>query len=79
VRRAGEYCFMMPGGALGADDALVQRVVGVALDVAHLAVAQGDADAAAAGAHVAGGVLDLDAAVPGVAPAATVLELRNIS
>jgi len=39
--------------ALGADDTLVQWVVGVALDVAHLAVAQMDADAAPARAHVA--------------------------
>ena len=46
---------------LGADHALVQRVLGVALDVAHLAVAQVHADAAAAGAHVAGGVADLGA------------------
>ncbi len=42
--------------ALGADHALVQRVVRVALDIAQLAIAQVDADAAAAGAHVAGGV-----------------------
>ncbi len=45
--------------ALGADHALVQRVVGVAVDVAQLPVLQVHADAAAAGAHVAGGVLDL--------------------
>jgi hypothetical protein len=50
-------------GALGADHALVERMIGVALDVADLAIAQGDADTAAAGAHVTGGVLDLDAAV----------------
>ncbi|MCY1365419.1 hypothetical protein D9M69_522640 [compost metagenome] len=41
---------------LGADHALVQRVLGIALDVAHLAVAQVHPDAAAAGAHVTGGV-----------------------
>ncbi len=43
-------------GALRADHALVQRVVGVAVDVAHLAVLQVDADAAATGAHVASGL-----------------------
>src|SRR6185503_3731171 len=48
--------------ALGADHALVDRVVRVAVDVAHL-LAPGlafemHADAAAAGAHVAGGGLD---------------------
>ncbi len=48
-----------PRGALGADHALVQRVLGVAVDVAQLAVAQVHADAAAAGAHVARGGLDL--------------------
>ncbi len=46
-------------GALGADHALVQRVLRVAVDVAHRAVAQVHADAAAARAHVAGGALDL--------------------
>jgi hypothetical protein len=51
-----------PARALGADHPLVDRMLGVALDEANLAVAQRDADAAAAGAHVAGGVLDLDAA-----------------
>src|SRR3546814_4183775 len=56
-----------PGRALGADHALVDRVRGVALDVAdHLvlapAVGEPHLDAAAAGAHVAGGGLDL---VPG--------------
>ena len=49
------------GRTLGADHALVERVIGVALDVAHLAVAQMHADAAAAGAHVAGGVANLGA------------------
>jgi hypothetical protein len=48
-----------PRAALGADHALVQRVVGVAVDVADLAVAQVHADAAAAGAHVAGRVARL--------------------
>ena len=48
-----------PRGALGADHALVQRVVGVAVDVAYLAVAQVHADAAAAGAHVARGLAHL--------------------
>ncbi len=51
--------FHDPRGTLGADDAMVEWVVGVALDVAHLAVAQMDADAATAGAHVTGGLLDL--------------------
>ena len=46
------------GRTLGADHALVQRMVGVAVDVAHLAVAQMHADAAAAGAHVAGGFVN---------------------
>jgi hypothetical protein len=59
VRRAGDTCFMIPDAALGADHALVERVVGVAVDVADLAVAQVHADAAAAGAHVARGRLDL--------------------
>ncbi len=51
------------GGTLGADHALVQRVIRVAVDVAHLrpvvAFAQVHADAATAGAHVAGGALHL--------------------
>jgi hypothetical protein len=47
------------GAALGADHALVERVVGVAVDVAHLPVDQMHADAAAAGAHVAGGFFHL--------------------
>ena len=47
--------------ALGADHALVERVLGIAVDVAHLAVAQVHADAAAARAHVARGGLDLGA------------------
>ena len=44
-----------PGRALGAEHALVHRVVAVALDVANAAVLQMNLDAAAAGAHVAGG------------------------
>ena len=48
-----------PGGSLGADDAFVERMLGIAVDVANLAVAQVHPDAAAAGAHVAGGGLDL--------------------
>ena len=48
-----------PGGALAAQHPVVHRVVGIALDVAQLAVAQVHANPAAAGAHVAGGVLDL--------------------
>ena len=46
-------------GALGADHALVQRMLGIAVDVADLAVHQVHADAAAAGAHVARGLLHL--------------------
>ncbi len=42
------------GGALGAQHALVHRVIAVALDVADAAVLQMHLDAAAAGAHVAG-------------------------
>ena len=44
-----------PGGALAADHAAIDRVVGVAVDVADPAVHQVHPDAAAAGAHVAGG------------------------
>ena len=51
------------GRALGAEHALVDRVLGIALDEAHLAVLDGDPDAAATGAHVAGGVFHL--ALPG--------------
>ena len=43
-----------PGRTLATQHALVDRVVGVAFDIADLAVAQMDLDAAAAGAHVAG-------------------------
>ena len=46
-------------GTLGADHALVQRVLRVALDVAHFTIAQMHPDAATAGAHVAGGVARL--------------------
>ena len=45
-----------PRAALGADHAVVQRMVGIAFDVADFAVAQVDAYAAAARAHVACGV-----------------------
>ena len=58
--------FHNPRRTLGADHAFVQRVVGIALDVPNLAVAQGDADPAAAGTHITGGVLDLLAACLGV-------------
>jgi hypothetical protein len=44
--------------ALGTDHALVERVIGIAVDVADLAVLQMHANAAATGAHVAGGDLD---------------------
>src|SRR5690606_14070774 len=48
-----------PARALGADHALVDRVRGIALDVAYLAAVHPHLDAAAAGAHVAGGRADL--------------------
>ncbi len=47
------------GGTLAADHAAVDRVVGVALDVADLTILYVDVDAATAGAHVAGGLADL--------------------
>src|SRR3546814_3013310 len=47
------------GRALGTEHALVHRMVGIALQIADLAVLEVDVDAAAAGAHVAGGLLDL--------------------
>ena len=50
-----------PRAALGADHALVQRMIGVAVDVAHLAIAQMHPDTAPASAHVTGRLLDLDA------------------
>jgi hypothetical protein len=49
------------GAALGADHPLVDRVVGIAVDVADLSLAQVHPDAAAAGAHVARGRLDFGA------------------
>ena len=58
----GRDLFHDARGALGANHALVERVVWVAVDVAHLgavvALAQMHADAAAAGAHIASGALD---------------------
>src|SRR5438552_1967361 len=48
-----------PGRALGAEHALVDRVVTIALDEADLAVFERDLDAAATGAHVAGRELGL--------------------
>ena len=47
-----------PGRTLGAQHALVGRVIAVALDETDLVVLQRDLDAAAAGAHVTSGVLD---------------------
>ncbi|MBV6477134.1 MAG: hypothetical protein MOGDAGHF_02816 [Rhodocyclaceae bacterium] len=47
------------GAALGADHALVERVIRISVDVAHLPVDQMHADAAAAGTHVAGGFFHL--------------------
>ena len=47
------------GGTLGAENALVHRMVAVALDIADLAIAKMHIDAASAGAHVAGGLPDL--------------------
>ncbi len=46
-------------GALGAEHALVHRVIAVALNIAYAARAQMHVDAAAAGAHVAGGLAHL--------------------
>jgi hypothetical protein len=46
------------GSALGADHALIQRMFGIAFDIAHFTAAQRHLDAAAAGAHVAGGGFD---------------------
>ncbi len=46
------------GRTLGADHAVVQRMVWVAVDVAHLTVAQMHADAATAGAHIASGLFN---------------------
>ena len=51
------------GCALGAYHSLVQGMLRVALDVAHFAISQGDANAATAGAHITGCVFDFDAAV----------------
>ena len=48
-----------PGRSLGTENALVHRMVAVALDVADLAVTKMNIDAAAAGAHVAGRLPDL--------------------
>src|SRR2546427_8743373 len=48
-----------PGRALGAEHALVDRMIAVALDEAELAVFERDLDAAAARAHVAGREFDL--------------------
>ena len=45
-------------GPLGADHALVQGMLGVALDIANLAVPEVNPDAAAAGAHIASRGLD---------------------
>ncbi len=47
------------GRTLGADHALVQRVLRVAFDVTDLAIAQVHPDAAAAGTHIASGVAGL--------------------
>ena len=46
-------------GPLGAQHALVDRMVAVALDITDAALAQMHIDPAAAGAHVAGGLADL--------------------
>nr|CRH05363.1 protein of unknown function [Candidatus Magnetococcus massalia] len=56
-----------PRGALGADHALVQRVVGVALDVTYLTISQCNSNTAAAGAHIASGRLDFHIAIIKVA------------
>jgi hypothetical protein len=46
------------GRTLGAQHTAVHGMIGIALDVAQLAITQMHLDAAAAGAHVTGGVLD---------------------
>jgi len=51
--------------ALRADHALVERMLRIAVDVAHLAIAQMHADAASARAHVAGRRLDFELFVLG--------------
>jgi hypothetical protein len=48
-----------PGGALGAEHALVYWMVAIALDIADPAILQMHLDPAAAGAHVAGRAFDL--------------------
>ena len=53
VSRAGEYCFMMPELPLAQITPLLSGWSRIAVDVADDAVAQMDADAAAARAHVA--------------------------
>ena len=59
-QRLGQACGRIllhdAGTALGADHAVVERMIRVAVDVAHLAIAQMDADPAAARAHIAGRV-----------------------
>ena len=47
-----------PGGTLGTQNTLVDRMVAIAFDVADLAVLQVHIDTATAGAHVAGGLAD---------------------
>ena len=54
---------MMPLAPLAQITPLLSGCSGIAVDVAHRAVAQVHADAAAARAHVAGGGLDLGATV----------------
>ena len=48
-----------PRRALGAEHALVHRVIAIALDIRDLAILHVHVDAAAAGAHVAGGLAHL--------------------
>ena len=61
--RPGQACRRIllhdPGGALGAEYTLVDRMFGITLDEAYFAIFYGHPDTTAAGAHVAGGGLDL--------------------
>src|SRR5690606_20212083 len=59
VQTGGRVMLHDAGRALGAQHALVDRVLGIAFDEPDLAVLEVDPDPAAAGAHVAGRRLDL--------------------
>jgi hypothetical protein len=53
------FLFHDPGGTFGANHALVRGMVGIALDIAYLAIFERDLYPAPARAHVTGGVFDL--------------------